>query len=158
MKRYIILVYFLWILPLQADTGYISVEKAKVQEKPNLFSKVLGNLPYGSKVEYNKQKKGAFYSLMFNGKTGYLHESALNKKKITVTSANKTRTSSDEITAATKGFDEGIESSYKTSHTQLRYDRLDKAEMMTFQPNFQSSGMSFRKLGKLGEFKTGGGL
>ncbi|MBP7460435.1 MAG: hypothetical protein KBA26_04030 [Candidatus Delongbacteria bacterium] len=158
MKRYIIWIWLCGLVPLWADTGYIAVEKAKVLEKPNLFAKVLGTLSYGSKVELNPAKKGTFYSLKYQGKIVYLHESALNKKKITITADSKTRTSTDEITAATKGFDEAVESNYKTGHAQLRYDLLDKAEMMAGQANFQSSGLSFRKLGKLGEYKTGGGL
>jgi len=158
MKGYIVWIWLLSLASLWADAGYIAVEKAKVLEKPNLFAKVLGTLSYGSKVELNPAKKGAFYSLKYQGKTVYLHESTLNKKKITITADTKTRTSTDEITAATKGFDETVESNYKAGHAQLRYDLLDKAEMMAEQTNFQSSGLSFRKLGKLGEYKTGGGL
>ncbi len=155
MLKYAFFLFLMAVSWIMADNMYITVEKAKLLDKPNLFGKQLGQLKYGDKVNVQNHE-GAFFQCQYQGKTAYIHQSALTKKEIKLTADTKERHAGDDVAAATKGFDEQVEKSYQQSG-DLRFDRVDLIEKEALKTDFSSQGTNFRKIGKLGEFQTQGG-
>ena len=139
-----------------AKTGYISVEKANVLDKPNLFAKQIGSLSYSEKVDYT-EKVGAYYKIKYLEGKAYIHQSAISKDEIALAKSSDKQASIEEVSAATKGFNQTIEQDYKKKKPELKYDLLDIGEKAAFVKDFINSGKEFRKNGKLCEFSDDGG-
>ncbi len=153
MKKFIFILFL--FVSTYANDGYISIKKAFVLEKPNLFAKKVAELDYGEKVTL-LEKKGAYYKIKFGHIQGWLHKSSFTSNKIVILGKTKKQASASEITAATKGFNEIVEKNYKLEHKELRFDLLDIGEKLAKIDNFIETGIVFRKNGKLCEFKKVG--
>jgi hypothetical protein len=83
---------------------------------------------YGTQVQTGQLQKGWYPVTMPDGKTGWLHESALSTKLIAMqagTSDAATGVSSDEVALAGKGFNEQVEAKLKADG-KLDYTWVDR--------------------------------
>ena len=90
----------------------VQVRDCKVRATPSQLGRVVATVAYGAVVEAGVPQNGWYSVTTADGKTGWLHESALSKKPIAmragVTDA-ATGVSSDEVALAGKGFNEQVE-------------------------------------------------
>lgn len=138
---------------------YLSLD-ARLLAKPAAFAKSLGSLKKGMAVMAEKPKNGyvkVSVALGEDKKTGYLPQRALQKTKPKlVASTRKTGdASSEEVAAATKGFNKQVEAGLREKDSS-GYDKLDKGLERSAVAEPRESTESFRLKGDLGEFKEGG--
>ena len=111
----------------------VQVRDGKVRATPSQLGRVVATAAYGAVVEAGAPQNGWYPVTTTDGKTGWLHESALSKKPIVMragTSDAATGASSDEVALAGKGFNEKVEAKMKADG-KLDYTWVDR--MAAFQ-------------------------
>ncbi len=110
----------------------VQVRNGKVRATPSQLGAVVTTVDYGAKVQVGTLEKGWYPVTTADGKTGWLHESALSKKPIAMragTTDAATGASSDEVALAGKGFNEQVEAKLR-KEGKLDYTWVDR--MSTF--------------------------
>ncbi|HEX41891.1 MAG TPA: SH3 domain-containing protein [Phycisphaerales bacterium] len=111
----------------------VQVRSAKVRATASQLATVVTTVDYGVVVEARALDKGWYPVTTRDGKTGWLHESALSKKPIAMrsgTSDAATGVSSDEVAIAGKGFNEQVEQKLRTDGT-FDFTWVDKMSAIT---------------------------
>jgi SH3-like domain-containing protein len=106
----------------------IQVRNAKVRATPSQLGAVIATVDYGAQVQTGTPEKGWYPVTTADGKTGWLHESALSKKPIAMRSGTTdaaTGASSDEVALAGKGFNEQVEAKLR-KEGRLDYTWVDR--------------------------------
>jgi SH3-like domain-containing protein len=129
----------------------VQVRNAKVRATPSQLGKTVATADYGAVVETGALQNGWYPVTLADGKTGWLHESALSQKAVTMragTSDVATGASSDEVALAGKGFNEQVEAKMRADG-KLDYTWVDRMSKFEVSPD---QIVEFRKQGNL----TGG--
>jgi len=106
----------------------VQVRNGKVRATPSQLGKVVATVDYGAVVQTGALQRGWYPVTTADGKTGWLHTSALSAKPIAMragTSDAATGVSSDEVALAGKGFNEQVETKLKADGT-LDYTWVDR--------------------------------
>jgi SH3-like domain-containing protein len=112
----------------------VQIRNGKLRATPSQLGKVVATVDYGAQVEAGLPQRGWYQVTTADGKTGWLHESALSKKRIAMqagTGDAATGVSSDEVALAGKGFNEQVEAKLRADG-KLDYtwvDRMAKFEV-----------------------------
>lgn len=125
-------------LPLIAWAGSYSVqvEFTPLRSAPSFFSAASGKLAYGDRVELRDEQKDWMH-VEFQGVSGWVHESALSKKKIVVQAGaedQEAAASGEELALAGKGFSAEVEAEYQSRHPDADFAVIDRAEKIQFSP------------------------
>jgi len=118
----------------------VQVRNGKVRATPSQLGSVVASVDYGAKVEAGTPEKGWYPVTTIDGKTGWLHESALSKKPIAMkagTTDAATGASSDEVALAGKGFNEQVEAKLR-SEGKLDYTWVDRMSAFKVDANEMS--------------------
>ena len=94
-----------------SDVMSVQQKEGKLRVKPSHLGKIVGKLPYGTKVTVVK-KQGAWYEVKSSGLKGWLHKSSLTEKTLELRAGNKnvsSGVSDDELALAGKGFNNQAE-------------------------------------------------
>lgn len=107
----------------------VQVRKADIRETPSFLGKVLTSLAYGDKVTVQSEN-GAWLQVSSSGQSGWVHNSALTKKRIVIKSGEgaQTSASSGEMALAGKGFNSDVEAQFKAGHKDIDFSWVDKME------------------------------
>ena len=106
----------------------VQVRNGKVRATPSQLGKVVATIDYGAKVQAGALQNGWYPVTLDDGKTGWLHESALTKKRIVMSAGTgdaDTGASSDEVALAGKGFNAQVEAKMRADG-KLDYTWVDK--------------------------------
>lgn len=129
----------------------VVVKVTQVRSTPSYLGQVLGTLAYGDRVDVlETQKDWARVSLASKQLSGWTNISALTEKKIALSSGSgnvEQSASSGEVALAGKGFNEQIETQYR-SDGKIDYTWVDKMALLTESPEDISA---FLAAGGLGE-------
>ena len=115
----------------------VQVRNCKVRATPSQLGGVVATVDYGAVVQVGTPEKGWYPVTMGDGKTGWVHESALSKKPIVMragTSDAATGASSDEVALAGKGFNEQVETKLRKDGT-LDYTWVDRMSAFKVDAN-----------------------
>ncbi|MEN6428876.1 MAG: SH3 domain-containing protein [Phycisphaerales bacterium] len=126
----------------------VQVRNGKVRATPSQLGKVVADVAYGATVEAGTLQNGWYPVTLPDGKTGWLHESALTKKRIAMSAGTgdaATGASSDEVALAGKGFNAQVEAKMKADG-KLDYAWVDR--MAAFKVSEDQIAF-FRAQGKL---------
>lgn len=137
---------------LAAGSMSVQVQSCKVRATASQLGKVVATVNYGDVLQVGDPQNG-WYQVTVNGVTGWVHESALSKKTVAMSSGTgdaATGASSEEVAMAGKGFNQQIENEMK-AQGKLDYTWVDK--MSKLKPNEGEIAL-FRAQGGL----VGGGL
>jgi SH3-like domain-containing protein len=106
----------------------IQVRNCKVRATPSQLGTTVATVDYGAVVQAGAPQKGWYPVTTADGKTGWVHESALSKKPIAMRAgANDAATgvSNDEVALAGKGFNEQVEAKLRREG-KLDYTWVDR--------------------------------
>jgi SH3-like domain-containing protein len=106
----------------------VQVRDGKVRATPSQLGRVVTTVEYGALVQAGVPQNGWCSVTTADGKTGWLHESALSKKPIAMRAGATdaaTGVSSDEVALAGKGFNEQVEAKFKKDG-KLDYTWVDR--------------------------------
>ncbi|MCU0918157.1 MAG: SH3 domain-containing protein [Planctomycetes bacterium] len=110
----------------------VQVRSGKVYPKPSYLGTVIATVEYGAQVQAGTLEKGWYPVTTADGKSGWLHESALSKKRIVMRAGTTdvgTGVSSDEVALAGKGFNAQVEAKLR-QEGKLDYTWVDRMSEM----------------------------
>lgn len=132
----------------------VQVKTAKVRATPSQLGRIVASVPYGDSVEAGVLSRGWYAVTLADGRTGWLHQSALSNKRITMTAGTtdvNTGVSQDEVSLAGKGFNEEVEAKFKQD-TALDFTWVDR------MIDFKVSEDQIRAFRAQGHLQEGGAL
>lgn len=121
----------------------VQVRNGQLRATPSFLGQVVAPLAYGDAVQV-LQQQGEWMKVSGPGmKTGWIHSSALTKKKIVMQAGAadvEKSASGQELALASKGFNSDVEAEFKAQNKDIDFtwvDRMEKykvtpAEMKTF--------------------------
>jgi uncharacterized protein YgiM (DUF1202 family) len=107
----------------------VQVREGQLRTKPSYLSRPTTTLSYGERVDVLNTRQG-WVEVKAGGTTGWIHESALTRKKIIMTSGSKragSAASSDEVALAGRGFNAQVEAEFQQD-TGLDFGAVDAME------------------------------
>ena len=109
----------------------VQVKEGQLRAKPSFLGKIVAMLSYGDRVAVlEEQADWMRVSLeRDNNLNGWIHTSALTKKKIELKAGSEVAQVSDsEVVIAGKGFTSQVEQEFKLANRNLDYTWIDKME------------------------------
>lgn len=130
-KRSIFLL-LLCSVSLHARELSVQVREAKLRATPSYLGRILASLPYTARVTLIAEQ-GDWLNVKTpeNNATGWMHQSALTKKKLALTAGEEQATQSvttDEQALAGKGFNSQVEAQFQKRNQQTAFALVDKME------------------------------
>jgi len=131
----------------------LQVKKGQLRSKPSFLGKIVETLSYGDRVEVVEEKADWMkVGLPGSGVNGWIHSSALTKKKIKLRAGREVAAVSDsEIVIAGKGFTAQVEEEFKLENQDIDYTWIDRME------EFVISQDEIQNFLKEGDLSTEGG-
>jgi uncharacterized protein YgiM (DUF1202 family) len=160
MKLQLSLVITMLALGLSAQAAStemsVQVVDASVRSSATALGAVAATLHYGDRVTV-LETKGSWMKVQSadSATTGWVHQSALVKGEINMEAGDtkaETKASSEEMAAATKGFNSKVEADFKAKNADIDFSWVDKMEgfgvptesLLEF---IRSGGLSFEEGG-----------
>ena len=123
--------------PLSAaavDQMSVQVQNAQLRADASFLGKMTGQVAYGTRVNV-LQARGDWRQVQSpGGSTGWLHQSALTKKVISMKAGAQdvaTAASGDELALAGKGFNSDVEADFKNKNKDIDFTWIDRMEKIT---------------------------
>ena len=114
-------------------TMSVQVKNGQIRGTPSFLGQVVAPLNYGDKVQVLETRNEWSKVTGPGGQTGWIHGSALTKKKIVMNAGAQdvqTGASGDELALASKGFNSDVEADFKAKNKTIDFVWVDKMEKM----------------------------
>lgn len=118
-------------------TMSVQVKNGQIRATPSFLGKVMAPLSYGDKVQVLETKNEWMNVTGPGGQSGWVHSSALTKKKIVMESGSQdvqTGASGDELALASKGFNSDVEADFKAKNKDVDFTWVDRMEKYKVAP------------------------
>lgn len=119
------------LMAAAAEQMSVQVQNAQLRADASFLGKLTASVPYGTRVTI-LQARGDWRQVQEPaGKTGWLHQSALTKKTISMQAGGQdvaTAASGDELALAGKGFNSEIEADFKNKNKDIDFTWIDRME------------------------------
>ncbi|MGD9732122.1 MAG: SH3 domain-containing protein [Desulfamplus sp.] len=116
-------------------TANIIVKQGALRSQPSFIGQMISNLNYGESVEISSQSNGwSNVRVIRTGLRGWLHNSALSQKAVTLQSGGLSGTHSatgDELALAGKGFNRQVEQQYQAKNPNIDFSWINNMEAVT---------------------------
>jgi len=106
----------------------VQVREGQLRSRASFLGAVQGKVAYGDRVTVLQTQAGWCQVQSKSGKTGWIHKSALTRKKVVVGSGMsdaRTGASGEEVALAGKGFSAEVEAAYKKENKKIDYTWVD---------------------------------
>lgn len=116
----------------------VQVRSGQVRATASFLGRVLVEVPYGTRLTVLQSRAPWSEVRTAEGQTGWIHESALSEKKLTLSSGNgdvRTGASSGEVSLAAKGFTDQIEKEFKAQNKTVDFRWVDWMEKIRVTPD-----------------------
>lgn len=120
-----------------AATMSVQVKNGQIRATPSFLGKVVAPLNYGDTVQILETKNEWMNVTGPGGKSGWVHSSALTKKKIVMASGSQdvqTGASGDELALASKGFNSDVEADFKSKNKNIDFTWVNRMEKYKVTP------------------------
>jgi len=135
MKKYVFFISLALIISgvasaqvARGGTLYVSIRDMELKASTGWFARTTGTLSYGDQVTVI-EVSGRFVNVrsMYNQSiTGWTASANFSTRQ--VVSGTTSTATAREVALAGKGFNAEVESSYRSQHSSLNYDAVDRAE------------------------------
>jgi len=118
-------------------TMSVQVKNGQVRATPSFLGKLVGSLNYGDRLQVQEQQGDWSKVTVPDGQTGWVHTSALTKKKIVMKAGDQNAqsgASGDELALAGKGFNSQVEADFKSKNPNIDFTWVDKMEKIKVAP------------------------
>jgi uncharacterized protein YgiM (DUF1202 family) len=109
----------------------VQVRTTNLRARPSFLGTTVSEMTYGTRVNL-VSRQGPWVKVTGpQGKTGWLHESALSEKDLAMVSGGTqaaTGASGEEIALAGKGFNAQVEKEYRQQNADLDFSQVDRME------------------------------
>lgn len=110
----------------------VQVQAGHVRSTPSFLGHVVTTVGYGQSVEIVSSQNPWCQVRTEDGRTGWMHESALTAKRVSLKSGGAVGTgaSGDEMALAGKGFNKDVEAQFKATHGDVDFIWVDRMAAM----------------------------
>ena len=118
-------------------TMSVQVKNGQVLASPSFLGKVVTRVNYGDRIQVIEQQGDWSKVTAADGQGGWIHSSALTKKKIAMKAGSQnaqTAASGDELALAGKGFNSEVEADFKAKNRNVDFTWVDKMEKIKVAP------------------------
>ncbi len=118
-------------------TMSVQVKTGQVVATPSFLGKVVTRVNYGDRIQVLEQQGDWSKVTVAGGQSGWIHTSALSKKKIAMKAGGqdaRTGASGDELALAGKGFNSDVEADFKAKNQNVDFTWVDKMEKIKVPP------------------------
>ena len=115
----------------------VQVKSGQLRATPSFLGSLVAPLNYGDRLQVLEQQGEWSKATTPGGQTGWVHRSALTKKKIVMKAGDQdaqTAASGDELALAGKGFNSDVEADFKAKNQQIDFTWVDKMEKIKVTP------------------------
>jgi hypothetical protein len=115
----------------------VQVKSGQLRATPSFLGPLVAPLNYGDRLQVIEQQGDWSKATTPAGQTGWVHRSALTKKKIVMKAGDQdaqTAASGDELALAGKGFNSDVEADFKAKNRQIDFTWVDKMEKIKVTP------------------------
>lgn len=119
------------------QTMSVQVQNGQLRAQPSFLGASVAPLAYGDVVTVLEEQAGWMKVQTADGKQGWIHNSALTRKRIVLRADAKdapTAASADELALAGKGFNSDVEAEFKAQNKDVDYTWVDKMEKIKVDP------------------------
>ena len=121
----------------EAATMSVQVKNGQIRGTPSFLGRVVAPLSYGDRVQVLETKNEWLNVTGPRGQSGWVHSSALTKKKIAKASGSEdvqTGASGDELALASKGFNSDVEADFKSKNKNVDFTWVNRMEKFKVAP------------------------
>ncbi len=112
----------------RAEEVSIQLQSAKLRSAPRQFAPTTADLRFGDALSVKSQASGWFEVTLPDGRSGFIHQSAVTGKKIVLSerqvSLADVAVDESQVYLAGKGFNGAVEQAFETSEEQVDYQAL----------------------------------
>ena len=130
-KFWIILVGALMLASVAVGaTMKVITQEAMIRKDKRFFAPVVVRVPYGEMIQ-ELEREGDWLRVSYQGKQGWLHISAVQEQKFSLSSLAGERaqeTTHEEVSLAGKGFTPEVENGFRSKNPKMRYDLVDQVQ------------------------------
>jgi uncharacterized protein YgiM (DUF1202 family) len=115
----------------------VQVKSGQLRATPSFLGQLVAPLNYGDRLEVLEQQGDWSKATAPGGQTGWIHTSALTKKKIVMKAGDQnaqTAASGEELALAGKGFNSDVEADFKAKNQNIDFTWVDKMEKFKVAP------------------------
>jgi uncharacterized protein YgiM (DUF1202 family) len=115
----------------------VQVKNGQMRATPSFLGKLVGPLNYGDRLQVLEQQGDWSKVTAPGGQTGWVHSSALTKKKIAMKAGDQNAqagASGDELALAGKGFNSDVEADFKAKNRNIDFTWVDRMEKIKVTP------------------------
>lgn len=118
------------------ETMSVQVRTGQVRASASYLGAVIAELPYGATVQVDTPSKPWMRVRLSDGRTGWMHESALVRGRLQLKGGSdvQTRASVGEVALAAKGFTQQVETEYQRQNPTLNFAWVDRMESYRVTP------------------------
>jgi uncharacterized protein YgiM (DUF1202 family) len=119
------------------STMTVQVKDGQVRATPSFLGQVIAPVTYGDRLQVLETQGDWSKVTTTGGKTGWVHNSALTKKKIAMSAGSQnaqTAASGDELALAGKGFNSAVEADFKAKNPNVDFTWVDWMEQIKVSP------------------------
>ncbi len=126
----LLLVFGFSALAWAAGQMSVQVKEAEVRQGPSFLAAVVARVPYGTQVMIQSEKGAWAKASTPGGVTGFIHLSALTEKEVQYSGGGSAGSgaSSQEVALAGKGFNQAVESQYRSQNPGISFVWIDRME------------------------------
>ncbi|MBP7830743.1 MAG: SH3 domain-containing protein [Kiritimatiellae bacterium] len=109
----------------------VQIKAGQIRATPSYLGQVLATVNYGARVDVLQQRGDWMEVQAAGAPKGWMHSSALTKKKIVLASGSEdvqTRTSGEELALAGKGFNKEVEAEFKQQNPEVDFSWVNWME------------------------------
>lgn len=131
----------------------VQVRSSPLRDTPSFMGQIVATAAYGDTVE-RLEVKGAWIKVRATGKQGWMHQSALTTRKVSMKAGEQDATvtaSSKDLALAGKGFSKQVESEFKDRNKDIDFTWVNRME------EFKVSDAEARDFLKAGRVTPEGG-
>ncbi len=115
----------------------VQVRTSNLRSRPSFLGSTISEMVYGTQVRVGSRQGPWVQVTGPDGRTGWLHESALSEDELAMVSGDAeaaTGASSEEIALAGKGFNDQVEQEYRNQNQDLDFQTVDRMEKIVITP------------------------
>jgi SH3-like domain-containing protein len=109
----------------------VQVEETSIRSRPSFMGAPVASVKYGDRVAVQNVQQGWARVRTATGTEGWLHESALTKKRVVLAAQSedvRVGATTREVALAGKGFNSEVEADFKARNTGISFEWIDRME------------------------------
>lgn len=121
----------------EPSTMSVQVKTGQLRAAPSFLGQLVGPVSYGERLQILEHQGDWSKVAAPGGQTGWVHNSALTKKKIVMKAGDpdaQTAASGDELALAGKGFNSEVEADFKAKNQAIDFAWVDRMETRRVSP------------------------